>query len=114
MNSDLENSLIPLVDYDSYEEYEILLDNLVQEYKDMVEQGVHQTQIDRWCCYYGGSRKPLATSWHNTLFKIYKRNGETMVHVHEWNSCATIGYSCKSYGAVTRRYGISNVWDETR
>jgi hypothetical protein len=58
-----ESSLIPIVPYESYEEYEALLKSLVEEYQDMVAEGVRLARMERWCRWHEGLSFEVQSHW---------------------------------------------------
>jgi hypothetical protein len=54
---------IPLVPYNSYEEWKEMLKILIVSYQAMVEEGVSRCKIRNWCCYYEGISDGAKQFW---------------------------------------------------
>ena len=74
LKMDSENNVggyIPLVPYESYEEYEVMLERLIEEYQEMVNEGVNVARLDSWCKFHEGLSWGVKGHWlQNRIFDI--------------------------------------------
>lgn len=71
MSKSTQHSIIPIVPYDSYEEYETMLKTLVQEYQRMVEEGVRLARMDIWCRWHKGLSRGVESHWLQEGTELY-------------------------------------------